>query len=77
MQHLLSIHVTLCAIIIFTLNQWGSAFVVVTSCFSTDEESEAQSDINNLSKDLKLENGKVGLKPKMLNYKTWFLISSV
>ena len=77
MQHLLSIHVTLCAIIIFTLNQWGSSFVVVTSCFSTDEESEAQSDINNLSKDLKLENGKVGLKPKMLNYKTWFLISSV
>ena len=77
MQHLLSIHVTLRAIIIFTLNQWGSSFVVVTSCFSTDEESEAQSDINNLSKDLKLENGKVGLKPKMLNYKTWFLISPV
>lgn len=69
--------VTLCTIIIFTLNQWGSLFVVVISCFSTDEESEAQSDVNNFSKGLKLVNGKVGFKPKMLNYKAWLLISSV
>lgn len=62
-------NVALSTIIIFTLNQWRGLFVVVISCFSTDEESEAQSDVNNLSKDLKLVNGQVGFKPKMLNYK--------
>ena len=59
--------------LILILNQWSSYFF--PSCFSTNEESEAQSVINNFLKDAQLVNVKLGFEHTLHDYEAWILTS--